>query len=1289
MKSIRPLDEGKATGRRGIVAVEFLAACGVALFLAAVTIYIEKFSFAAADEAWLAFALSGSFTGHPAAWAPYLSPALTRAIAGLYGMAPGVPWYVIFQVGTIVLSMMVVNNCIFNRVRRHLPDRALIPGALFCLLADLPLCWPLARLSLFHVAAVAGAAMLCLLLDRLDSRSFTGAGILAAVLFFISASCARIVGAGLVLCAAAIVLPHLKGRGASKNPGILRRGICLLAALVVLLGGTVALSRGANRRLSDEYAHWTAVRQAYIDGMPGSYEGNEAAYDRAGWSPALAELTGKHFFMDKSFGTKGVSKVLGSDDFGASGAWTDLVRAAGSQIDANASRGMALGMAVLLHAVLLICIMLSAGRGGKRRELGLSVCSVLLADLLFLVIARKGSLNYVGAFTVGAPCLAVATLCMTDIACGWIRDAMALDMSAEDAAMRLGEKLLFAAVSLVVLAGGLGLYVLNGRAVCASSMVNDPEAVSLREDGETGPELVQYLADHRADLFVCDEIVLDNINVVQAMKPGALSNLYCWSQSQRYSPAFEEQQSLNGLTKALKAKDLRMDNVFFVSGSMDDIELLHSFLSETYRLETCAVAEELAEGAWVAMYCRNYDIDAVYDAKEAPLSLTTCSRNGEVKEYVRAFTDKKGKSHIQWVGRDEFLINYHADPDSEACEQTTRIRYGESTPTLTSTELGLFREGYRFKGWTVYSCDKQSWLVKHEAHVSTWEKEPLEADDVLYQYPNGAKLRKLSDPGTVIHFYGVWKETNINTAVYHVVNADGEEKEKIVSVAPGKSNLKLEDYNDMVGFRKGLRFAGWRMYRSDTQRWRVATAEGKQGWSKKVPKGNYWLYQSGDVIRETFPVGTELHFYAQMEDTDGYTIFYHSDSDTQSPLTTQAERGINTRTLSCQDLGFYRERQRFVGWKVYRSDTQKWLILDRWTNKGTWVKSPREEDCVLWRDGVGVKQNVAAGAELHLYAVWEDTDAFTVYYHQGEDEKASATTTLVPYGVPTATLTPEELGFFTEGKRFAGWRMFRGDQRRWGVVDADGVSAWAEKVPEGGSYWLYQAGWAVSKAVPAGTDLHFYAQWEDTDEYSVSYHETSKAKVVKTEVVRAADPGTTLTIGELGYDADSRRFVGWRVFREDTKRWWVADAEGQTSWAKTPPEGGHYSLGEDGFTLKDIAEVGVPIHLYAQWEDTFTVYYHMDEDSPASEIKTQIKYGVNAPLELCDALGFSRAGMTFAGWNAYRPDIDSWLVESDAEGTDWAKQAQGDWRLCLIADGATISYVVDPGAVVHLYAQWE
>ena len=115
---------------------------------------------------------------------------------------------------------------------------------------------------------------------------------------------------------------------------------------------------------------------------------------------------------------------------------------------------------------------------------------------------------------------------------------------------------------------------------------------------------------------------------------------------------------------------------------------------------------------------------------------------------------------------------------------------------------------------------------------------------------------------------------------------------------------------------------------------------------------------------------------------------------------------------------------------------------------------------------------------MHFYGQWKETNEFRIYYHIDDNTGASYCST-VTYGTLTKTKTITELGFTLEDKTFLGWKAYRDYDRTWRVTNSQGSQSWSREVPDNGTYYLYSNGANAAKTTPAGSNVHFYAQWGD------------------------------------------------------------------------------------------------------------------------------------------------------------------------------------------------------------------
>ncbi|MCD8056003.1 MAG: hypothetical protein LUE25_04725, partial [Clostridiales bacterium] len=66
---------------------------------------------------------------------------------------------------------------------------------------------------------------------------------------------------------------------------------------------------------------------------------------------------------------------------------------------------------------------------------------------------------------------------------------------------------------------------------------------------------------------------------------------------------------------------------------------------------------------------------------------------------------------------------------------------------------------------------------------------------------------------------------------------------------------------------------------------------------------------------------------------------------------------------------------KFIGWKVYRSDTDQWRAVDS-TGAQSWQslvngELPDGYSYYLYADGTSVARTASVGSEVHFYAQWE------------------------------------------------------------------------------------------------------------------------------------------------------------------------------------------------------------------------------------------------------------------------------------------------------------------------------
>ena len=316
-----------------------------------------------------------------------------------------------------------------------------------------------------------------------------------------------------------------------------------------------------------------------------------------------------------------------------------------------------------------------------------------------------------------------------------------------------------------------------------------------------------------------------------------------------------------------------------------------------------------------------------------------------------------------------------------------------------------------------------------------------------------------------------------------------------------------------------------------------------------------------------------------------YTIKYHETENAAVSGSSEIVYGSSTPIKTVAELNYSTEGRKFLGWIACREKDQTWYVIDS-NGKKFWSKTlPANGTYYLYKDGISVGKTTAAGETAHFYGQWQDA-TYTILYHENDNAAAGNITTSVPYGTSTRTLTPQDLNYNTTGKTFLGWRVVRESDGKTYVKNKDGKSYFGASIPSGGSLSLYAEGVEVAKTAPAGTVVHFYAQWATAENsYTIQYHETNEAAASASSQVVYGTSTPITTIADLGYSTNGREFLGWRVYREKDQTWYVMDIYGKKYWSKTVPANGSYCLYPDGVSVAKTTSNGYTVHFYGQWQE--------------------------------------------------------------------------------------------------------
>ena len=241
----------------------------------------------------------------------------------------------------------------------------------------------------------------------------------------------------------------------------------------------------------------------------------------------------------------------------------------------------------------------------------------------------------------------------------------------------------------------------------------------------------------------------------------------------------------------------------------------------------------------------------------------------------------------------------------------------------------------------------------------------------------------------------------------------------------GKNDLDTQSFN--VGEAKRLYYMNSRLG------WEYKDEDGFNyvflGWAKS-PTGAVF-YENGELVKDLAAAGKVMHIYAVWQKR-AYEVCFHS-NDEDGLVEYQEFRPNIAKNLYWLDsgLGWTRPGYDFLGW----------------------AKAPTST-AVVYKNGESVKNLVAQGQTLHLYAVWRDR-RWTIRFHRNyssgdstyEDQK-------IPVGASVKLLwLDSQLKWTRDGYWFKGWAK----SRTAGAAYANGET--------------------VKDLVPGGQVLHLYGAW--------------------------------------------------------------------------------------------------------------------------------------------------------------------------------------------------------------------
>ena len=273
------------------------------------------------------------------------------------------------------------------------------------------------------------------------------------------------------------------------------------------------------------------------------------------------------------------------------------------------------------------------------------------------------------------------------------------------------------------------------------------------------------------------------------------------------------------------------------------------------------------------------------------------------------------------------------------------------------------------------------------------------------------------------------------------------------------------------------------------------------------------------VARETgyHDIGAMQEFLqASGGGTTIWTLKYHSNNGKNNLASQNFVQGKVQRL-------YYMDSQ--LGWAYKDEDGFNYVFLG-------WAKSPTGS--VSYENGEQVRDLVAPGKVMHLYAVWQKR-AYQVVFHSNDGANKTASQEFRPGIAKNLLWLDSGLKWTRSGYDFLGWA----------------------KSPTGGV--VYANGAKVSDLAAMGETLHLYAVWKER-RWFVCFHRNYGASATVSQPIAAG--------------------VRTKLYWVDSQLGWTRSGYWFKGWAKSPTADPVYGNGE---AVKDLVGVGKTLHLYGAW----------------------------------------------------------------------------------------------------------
>ena len=542
------------------------------------------------DDENILYSLAGYYTNGIPGDHSFVNYLLAAFIGGLYSLIPAVPWYGVFHVVVLFLSVMAISMALLRIAEKsHVPLFAAL-----CLISSMVLLcylYPVTLMQFTTTSAMAGTAAVALLVSAdMDEENNRIVDHVLSGVFMVVCYCHRKNTGNVILCFYTLVMVYQLAKrfcalGEAKNKvkkTLINKGPgCFFATLLCIIFA-VLISQNVVRTNEEwnNFYKFDEARFKVTDYDHDSYWENPELYEEMGWSASLYRLcaTGYLFFMDERVNAESFEAI---SETGYQNTDSSLSQCFGNFSELiNNER-----LARICFGLLIVLFATSVGlalRCWKKNicEVVLVCCAVGGAALMSFYLCWKGRFILRAFQTILYPAIVIAVATLFRV------------MGNLPRVKRSCGRIVSCFVAILLMGGlvlSLGYQMLTETRLLAHSRIEKSARTHMVEE---------YAIENPDNMYIYDTSLTFRYSPFVTYTDGYPSNLSYWGGMGWNSPTFWEQVRQNGL-EDLNSDVFFEENVYYVSYSEFTAggelikDIFMEYMTETYGNVTIEQVDEI------------------------------------------------------------------------------------------------------------------------------------------------------------------------------------------------------------------------------------------------------------------------------------------------------------------------------------------------------------------------------------------------------------------------------------------------------------------------------------------------------------------------------------------------------------------------------------------------------------------------------------------------------------------------------------------------------------------------